>query len=258
MSTCNRFVTGDNKINYLGEGANPTAEILVAKILFSSIISTPGACFMTMDISKFYIMNPLKLLKYIHTKLSDLPDKAINECNLHATASCNGMMFVKVIRGMYGLPEAGLLAQELLKKCLNKHGYFQRKLIPSLWKHEIQFIQFELTFDDFGIKYVNKEYTNHLKSVLKQHYKISTVGLATVTSVSTCTGTISPTKSIFTCPTTSKRLSSDSNTNAPRNKTNLSLTLPSNMVQKTICQTTTNLIPHPSLTQKQEINTESL
>jgi hypothetical protein len=49
-----RFVVGGNKINYPGEVATPTAEMLVAKLLFNSVISTPGARFMTMDISNFY------------------------------------------------------------------------------------------------------------------------------------------------------------------------------------------------------------
>jgi len=52
-----RFVVGGNKINYPGEVATPTAEMLVAKLLFNSVISTPGARFMTMDISNFFLMN---------------------------------------------------------------------------------------------------------------------------------------------------------------------------------------------------------
>jgi hypothetical protein len=55
-----RFTAGGDKINYPFEVATPTAEMLVAKILFNSVISTPGARFMTMDISNFYLMTPLK------------------------------------------------------------------------------------------------------------------------------------------------------------------------------------------------------
>jgi hypothetical protein len=49
---------GGDKI-YPGEVAAPTADMLVAKILFNSVISTPGARFGTMDISNFYLMTPL-------------------------------------------------------------------------------------------------------------------------------------------------------------------------------------------------------
>ena len=54
-----RFTVGGDRINYPGEVATPTAEMLVAKLLFNSTISTKGARFMTMDISNFYLNSPL-------------------------------------------------------------------------------------------------------------------------------------------------------------------------------------------------------
>jgi hypothetical protein len=54
-----RFTVGGDRINYPGKVATPTAEMLVAKMLFNSIISTRGAWFMTMDISNFYLTTPL-------------------------------------------------------------------------------------------------------------------------------------------------------------------------------------------------------
>ena len=55
-----RFTVGGDRINYPGAVATPTAEMLVAKMLFnSSVISTKGARFMTMDISNFYLNTPL-------------------------------------------------------------------------------------------------------------------------------------------------------------------------------------------------------
>jgi len=59
---------------------------------------------------------------------------------------------------MYGFPQAGLLANELLEKRFNEHGYHQSKLVPGLWKHEWRLIQFTLVVDDFGVKYVGKEH----------------------------------------------------------------------------------------------------
>ena len=75
---------------------------------------------------------------------------------------------------MYGLPQSGLLANELLEEQLNKHGYQQRKLVPGLWKHKWQPIQFTLVVDDLGIKYVGKEHALHLKQTLKENYKVTT------------------------------------------------------------------------------------
>jgi hypothetical protein len=74
---------------------------------------------------------------------------------------------------MYGLPQSWLIANELLEKRLNKHGYWQSKLVPGLWQHDTHPIQFTLVVDDFGIKYVGKEHAMHLKKVLKLHYKLT-------------------------------------------------------------------------------------
>jgi hypothetical protein len=169
-----RFTVGGDKINYPGEVATPTAEMLVAKILFNSVISTPGAKFMTMDISNFYLMTPLKRPEYIRVKLHDMPEEIINEYKLRDKANSKGHIFLEVNKGMYGLPQAGLLANELLEKRLNKHGYYQSKLIPGLWKHKTRPIQFTLVVDDFGVKYVGQEHAIHLKQVLEEHYKVTT------------------------------------------------------------------------------------
>ena len=60
-----RFVVGGDRINYPGEVATPTAEMLMAKILFNSVISTKGARLMKMDISNFYLLTPLARPEYI-------------------------------------------------------------------------------------------------------------------------------------------------------------------------------------------------
>ena len=55
-----RFVVGGGQINYPGEVATPTVDMLVAKLLFNIVVSTRNAKFMTMDTSHFYLMTPLK------------------------------------------------------------------------------------------------------------------------------------------------------------------------------------------------------
>ncbi len=74
---------------------------------------------------------------------------------------------------MYGLPQAVILGQELLKKRLNKHGYRQSPITPGLWRHNFCLISFTLCVDNFGIKYVGCEHVEHLSGILKEHYKCS-------------------------------------------------------------------------------------
>ena len=84
----------------------------------------------------------------------------------------SGMVHIEVTKGMYGLPQVGLLANKLLEQKLNNHEYRQSKLVPGLWKHTTPPISFTLVVNDFGVKYVGKEHVNHLMSVLQEHYQI--------------------------------------------------------------------------------------
>jgi hypothetical protein len=72
-------------------------------------------------------------------------------------------------KGMYGLPQAGILAQELLKKRLNKHGYHQSPITPGLWRHYFCLISFTLCLDNFGIKYVGRKHIEHLSGIPNEH-----------------------------------------------------------------------------------------
>ena len=131
-TNCTQFTVGGDRINYPGKVATPTADMLVANILFNSVVSTKGAKFMTLDISNFYLMTPLKRPEYICMKLADIPQEVIDEYNLQNKATPDGFIHIVTNTDMYGLPQAGLLANELLEKRLNKNGYKQSKLVPGL------------------------------------------------------------------------------------------------------------------------------
>ena len=45
-------------IVYQGETYTPTANITIANILFNMVISKNGACFICIDLSKFYLITP--------------------------------------------------------------------------------------------------------------------------------------------------------------------------------------------------------
>jgi hypothetical protein len=72
---------------------------------------------------------------------------------------------------MYGLPQAGIIAEQLLKECLQKHGYHQSQTTPGLWKHDTHPIRFSLDVNDFGVKYVGKENAQHLLETVRHYYK---------------------------------------------------------------------------------------
>ena len=68
---------------------------------------------------------------------------------------------------MHGLPQARLLSNQLLERCLGKSWYYQSTLVPGLWKHKTRPIQLTLVIDNFGVKYTRKEDANHLIAAIK-------------------------------------------------------------------------------------------
>jgi hypothetical protein len=111
--------------------------------------------------------------EYMRMRMADIPDEIIEQYKLKEIEK-DGYVYVEIRRGMYGLPQAGIIAQELLEKRLNARGYHQSKFTPGLWTHETRSIKFALVVDDFGIKYKNEEDAQHLIESLTPHYKITT------------------------------------------------------------------------------------
>ncbi len=128
---------------------------------------------MSFDINNFYLNTPMLRYECVHIRINNEPKEIIKQYNLREKIDSEGYVYTKMRKGMYGLPQAGILAQKLLEERINKHGYMQNKAIPGLWTHQSRLISFTLVVDDFGIKYVGQEHAMHLISILKEHYELS-------------------------------------------------------------------------------------
>jgi hypothetical protein len=82
-------------------------------------------------------------------------------------------VYIEVPKGMYGLPQAGIIANQLIARRLAIHGYHQTKFRTGLWRHVTRPIHFTLVVDDFGVKYMGKEHAQHLIDALETDYTIS-------------------------------------------------------------------------------------
>ncbi len=131
-----RLTTGRDRVNYPGNAGTPTADITLFKILLNSIISTKGARCVMVDIKDFYLCMPIKRFEYMRLKITDIPEEIIREYGLQALATSDGYVYCEIQKGMCGLPQAGIIAQELLEERLAKYGYHQSKIIPGFWSHK--------------------------------------------------------------------------------------------------------------------------
>ena len=81
---------------------------------------TPLAKIMTIDIKDFYLCTLMTRFEYMRLKLSNLPDDVVRHYKITDKVTKDGYVYVEIRRGMYGLPQAGLISQKLLEHCLNK------------------------------------------------------------------------------------------------------------------------------------------
>ncbi len=97
------------------------------------------------------------------------PDHFIDQYGLHQKVK-DSYVYTEVRHITYGLPQCGILAKKLLKKCPSKFGCNKVCHTPRLWRHIDRSIQFPIMIDKFGVKYVGKEHALHLKETLERHY----------------------------------------------------------------------------------------
>jgi hypothetical protein len=136
-------------------------------------VSTPHAKFMCMDVKNFYLNTPMARYEYMRMHISLIPQEIIAKYNLLDIVDPNGWIYMEIRKGMYGLPQAGMLANKLLQKRLATHGYYPCKHTHGVWRHVTRPIIFSLVVDDFGVQYVGKENANHLYNALLQYYPTS-------------------------------------------------------------------------------------
>jgi hypothetical protein len=169
-----RWTCGGDRIVYEFDASTKTADLSTAKCLFNSVLSTPGGRFATTDLKDFFLGTPLVDFEYMRIPRHTVPDVIMNLYNLWTMVEKDGYLYVRIERGMYGLPHAGRIANDALIAHLAPYGYAPCLLTPGLWRHNIDDITFTLVVDDFGIKYTSRPEIDRFLSILQQKYEIKT------------------------------------------------------------------------------------
>jgi hypothetical protein len=98
---------------------------------------------MGINLKNCYLNTPLDCYEYMRLSINIIPNEIINQYNLRLLIH-NGYVYIKIQKGMYGLPQAGILANKLLTKGLALHGYAPTTHTPGLWQHKTCPITFTL------------------------------------------------------------------------------------------------------------------
>jgi hypothetical protein len=105
--------------------------------------------------------------------LSRFPEEVVNKYKITALA-VNGWVNIEIRKGVYGLKQACVLANQLLQKRLSPFGYFPARHTPGMWLHKRRSIAFSLRVDDFTFKYMDKQHADHLRDALLHRYELTT------------------------------------------------------------------------------------
>ena len=91
--------------------------------------------------------------------------EVVQQYNLHDVAS-NSWVYMEIRKGVPGLKQASRIANDRLQLQLAEFGYAPVARTLSLWKHVTEDITFSLVVNNFGVKYVGKENSDHLIQAL--------------------------------------------------------------------------------------------
>ena len=130
---CTRITIGSNLICYLGKAGTNTSSLELIKLMLNCVIFRKGARFACIDIKKFYLDTPMEDPEYVHIKITDIPEEFILEYGLAGMEDINGWIYFEIRHGCYGLPQAGILANNLLHGQLEEKGYYEAHSTPGFW-----------------------------------------------------------------------------------------------------------------------------
>ena len=170
------IVVGGDCLSYADNPGSQAASLVETKILLNSVISDAhkGARFMSLDLKDFFLATLMATPEYMKVPFKYFPQDVVPTYNLQTKVSSTGYIYVKIVKRMYGLKQAAILAYQQLVANLKQDWYAPLERTDSYWGHTTLPIKFCLCVNDFGIKYISKQNLNHLITSLVKNYKIST------------------------------------------------------------------------------------
>ena len=109
------------------------------------------------------VTTPLDDPEYMRITTNLIPQECIDANGLTNKIK-NGYIYMRIIKGIYGLQQSGKLANKLFKDCLELHNYYEVKHIPGPFTHTWRPMWFTVVVDIFGIKYDGEEHAKHVLS----------------------------------------------------------------------------------------------
>ena len=104
-------------------------------MLFNSTISDArrGARFMSCDLKDFFLETPMSRADYMRIHSKYFPPYIRDRCDIEGLILADGYVYIKIIKVMYGLNQASIIAYDKLILHMDPHGYYQVPFTTGLW-----------------------------------------------------------------------------------------------------------------------------
>ena len=94
--------------------------------------------------------------------LKTIPQEIIDTYDLKSLVDNQGQIYMRTEKGVYGLKQAGIIANQELVKNMAPFGYHPVKHTPGLWVHNSRKTLFSLVVDDLCVQYSSTEDAEHI------------------------------------------------------------------------------------------------
>ena len=156
-----RLTVGWNLLDFTGNLSAPTASVTTSMCVFNGVVSTPGARCLLSDIKHFYLNKILPDPEFMRIPLKIIPQDIIDTYYLKALVDDQGWIYMRIEKGMYGLKQAGIIANQELVRRMAPFGYHPVKHTPGLWVYNSRKTLFSLVVNDFCVHYSYTEDADH-------------------------------------------------------------------------------------------------
>ena len=135
---------GGDRLEFQGNTSTKTVGLETAKMVFNSVVSTPEAKFMAIDISNMYLNTPLNDYQYMRFNIKMIPQEVIDHYGLQNIATKDRWVYCEIHKAIYRLKESGKLANIKLQAVLATEGYRPCRFTHGLYKDDTKDISFLL------------------------------------------------------------------------------------------------------------------
>lgn len=171
-----RGTFGGDRSNYNGVTASYQAAMSTVKLLLNKNISIDDSRWMTMDVADMYLHSrlPDDQYEYMVLNIDEIPQEIIDTYHIMDFVSPGDTKaYVEVTGCLYGMKQAGYIANKDIVEHLGNNGYTQHPNTPCLFKHTSDDVEFTLITDDFGVRYGNKAAADKLLEVMSRKYTMT-------------------------------------------------------------------------------------